>query len=303
MRAPVLMATRGYARPDVGPTWRKAWDLARQLGAAPAALAASHGLWVWHGIRGELPEARRWAIELTPLAEAAGLPTLAAQADALNALWSGQNDEAIAAARRGLVAYDRTRHDAYQGLGGHDPAVGCYVAAALAHHLRDEPEAARTSATEGLALAEQLDQPASRVFALQGLAWVAVLDDDAAAALRLAEQARSEARSAGVTFWDAMAAVVEAWAEARLRPGLPALEGLVGALASSAAAGDGANGPLHAWLHADALIHAGQPTEARRVAAAALGWLPGQERWFVERIEAVILPPEDGSDTASLPPD
>ena len=64
-----LMATRGYAGPEVGETYLRARELCRELGEAPPQLgAALHGLYRFYHVRGELRAAREAGEQLLELA-------------------------------------------------------------------------------------------------------------------------------------------------------------------------------------------------------------------------------------------
>jgi hypothetical protein len=70
-----LIATKGYASPEVETAYQAARDLCRRLGRPPADLfRALRGLWNCYAVRGELQRARNLAEELARLAEAQEQP-------------------------------------------------------------------------------------------------------------------------------------------------------------------------------------------------------------------------------------
>ncbi len=50
------ITARGYAAPEIGPTFARASDLCRRLGATSALVGMTWGTWVWHLVRGDLRE-------------------------------------------------------------------------------------------------------------------------------------------------------------------------------------------------------------------------------------------------------
>ena len=73
---PALIATRGYAAPDVAHTYARARDLCRRLGDTPQLFVALRGLQTFHAVRAELQMALELAEELLLLAQRQHDPTL-----------------------------------------------------------------------------------------------------------------------------------------------------------------------------------------------------------------------------------
>ena len=64
---PALIATKGYADPDVGHTYSRARELCQQVGETPHLFPVLFGLWLFHLVRGELQTARHEAEEFLRL--------------------------------------------------------------------------------------------------------------------------------------------------------------------------------------------------------------------------------------------
>jgi class 3 adenylate cyclase len=66
------MAVQGYAAPDVQRAYSRAHELCRQLGDTPQLFPVLRGLYVYHLLRGELPEAHALGHQLVEIAEETG---------------------------------------------------------------------------------------------------------------------------------------------------------------------------------------------------------------------------------------
>ena len=73
---PVLIATRGYATPDVAHAYARARDLCQRLGDPPQLFVALRGLQLFHVVRAELQTASTLAEDLLLLAQRQHDPTL-----------------------------------------------------------------------------------------------------------------------------------------------------------------------------------------------------------------------------------
>src|SRR5207249_4173942 len=64
-----LIATKGWAAPEVEQAYSRARQLCQQVGEIPQLLSVVYGLWVFYYIRGELQTARELAEQLLTLAQ------------------------------------------------------------------------------------------------------------------------------------------------------------------------------------------------------------------------------------------
>jgi predicted ATPase len=72
---PTLMATKGFAAPEVEQTYARARALCAQVGDTPQLLPTLRGLWRFYHTRGALPTARELADQLSRLAQRTAAPT------------------------------------------------------------------------------------------------------------------------------------------------------------------------------------------------------------------------------------
>src|SRR5262249_51910810 len=75
-----LMATKGYAAPEVGAAYHRALELSRKIGETPELFRVLFGLQTFYLVRAELKKARELAEQLLNLAQRVGDPALLLQA-------------------------------------------------------------------------------------------------------------------------------------------------------------------------------------------------------------------------------
>jgi predicted ATPase len=167
---PPLVATKGYAAPEVETTYTQALALCRQLGETPQLFWVLLGLYRFYLLRPELQTARKLAEQLLRLAQ--NTPDLAFLPDAHRALGIalfhlGELTAALAHLQQSIALYDPQTHRPDQSpLSGQDPKVGSLSYVSWALWLLGYPDQARESSHEALALAEGLSHPLSLAYAL-----------------------------------------------------------------------------------------------------------------------------------------
>ena len=104
-----LIATKGYAAPEVEHTYSRAWALCDQLGRSAELFPVLRGLWNYHLVRGELQRAHDLADRLVALAEEQGAPlrrALARRALGTTLFFFGRFADATAALDEGIAIDD-----------------------------------------------------------------------------------------------------------------------------------------------------------------------------------------------------
>ena len=169
-----LMATRGYAAPEVEQAYRQAYQLCQQAGDPGPLFPVLAGLALFYTVRAEHQTAREVAEQLLTIAQDQPDPVFRLQAHTiLEAIlfYLGELAAAQAQAEQGIALYDRQQHRSLVSLyGGNDPGVTCLAEAATIQWLLGYPDQACKRGREALALAQELAHPLSRAFAL---IWVA----------------------------------------------------------------------------------------------------------------------------------
>jgi adenylate cyclase len=164
-----LLATKGFAAPEVEHTYTRARALCEQVGDTQQVFPVLFGLWEFYEVRGDLQTARELAEQLLTLAQRQQDPALILQGhralgDTL--FWRGEFASALAHLEQGIALYDPQQHRAHAFLYGQDPGMGCLVYAALVLWVLGYPDQALRRSHEALTLVQGLSHPFSLGFAL-----------------------------------------------------------------------------------------------------------------------------------------
>jgi serine/threonine protein kinase/predicted ATPase len=157
-----LVATQGFAAPEVEQTYLRARELCQRAEELPTLFPVLYGLWNMYLVRGELPRCLELATQMDALAENQTDHVFRLVAhNVLQQPLFHRGD--LTAARRhqeqGLALYDAHQHRALTAVYGEDPGVGCLVySAATLWHL-GYPEQAIQSARAARRLADEVGGP------------------------------------------------------------------------------------------------------------------------------------------------
>ena len=169
---PALMATRGYAAPEVAATYHRARELCEQAGDTAELFPVLWGMFVLYLGRAEHETARELAEQCLSLARRLDAPALLLEAHlALGVSWFylGQLSQAHAHLEQGMRLYDPQQHHALAfRYGNFDPGVTCLAYAAWTLWLLGYPDQALARANEALTLAQNLEHPYTLA---RGLYW------------------------------------------------------------------------------------------------------------------------------------
>ncbi len=164
-----LLATRGYAAPEVGHVYARARELCQQIGETPQLFPTLWLLNNFYGIRGEYQTAIELGEQMLSLAQRAQDPLLVAVGH-LSLGWVlvhlGEFTSARAHLEHMIAFYDPQQHRSLAFIYGHDPGVTSRAWEAWALWFLGYPEQALKRSREALALAQELDHPFTLAFAL-----------------------------------------------------------------------------------------------------------------------------------------
>ncbi len=172
---PVLMATKGFAAPDVEASYNRAQELCERVGETPQLFPVLWGLWLNNNSRGQNQTAQELGERLLAVCQCEKDASLLLQAH--HALWTTlfSIGELVAAkdhTQQGLALYDPQQHRSHAFLyGGHDPGVCCKQHAALIFWMLGYPDQAEKYAKDAVRLARELSHPFSIALALWHAAW------------------------------------------------------------------------------------------------------------------------------------
>ena len=182
-----LLATKGFAAPEVKSAYVRARELCQQVGDISHIFPVLFGLWGYYHLRMEWQTTRELAEELLALAQRHQDPGYLlmghrALGDTLS--WLGEFVAARTHLEAGIALYDFDQHHTYAFLYGQDPLMGCRAYAARVLWILGYPDQALQQSEAAVTVAQQLAHPFSLGFALNYAAdqhglrreWQAVLD-------------------------------------------------------------------------------------------------------------------------------
>jgi predicted ATPase len=165
---PALMATKGYAAPDVEHVYTRAWTLCRQVGETAQSFEVLRGLRMFYFVRGELQTALELSEQLLALAEQQQDPVYLVEAHFTLGSTLQHRGEFVAAREhqeQGLACYDAQEHRTLAFRYGEDPSVQCLSFAAHTLWYLGYPTQARAKGQEALTRAQELEHPFSVAWA------------------------------------------------------------------------------------------------------------------------------------------
>jgi predicted ATPase len=203
-----LVATQGFAAPEVKKTYDRARELCREAAETPQLFPALWGMWLVYFTQGDHRSALELGEQLLNLAQGVQDSKLLLQAH--HALWStlpylGDLDSARAHCEQGIALYDAQQHHALTfRYGGHNPGVCCLNFRGPVLWYLGYPDQALQRNTEALAMAQELSHPLTLALTLYWLALVYQLRRESARTIGIAEAGISlatEHRFALISGW------------------------------------------------------------------------------------------------------
>jgi len=209
-----LMATKGYAHPDVGRTHERARQLCLRLGDQRRLAWVLMALWSFYVNGARLKEALEVAHAIRSRGEASPDPAVrlqSLQAVGATLLWMGRFAEARGLLERSLEGSD-PRHQPSYPTGVVDPSVFCLVVLSRLLALTGHLDQALTRAREAVERAQGLAHSHSLAYAMFFLSYVHQGRGEAAAARQQAEVAMALSRELGLLQILEWGHVVHGWA-------------------------------------------------------------------------------------------
>jgi DNA-binding SARP family transcriptional activator/predicted ATPase len=212
-----LQAARSMTAPEVEAAYRRAEELAHQVGEPPELFPARWGWWALKFSVSEQQVALEIGNELLAFSAKWHDPDLTLQAH--HALWTssfatGNISAALAHCEEGRAIYRPEAHHAQLYVyGGHDPGICGLSFAGPVQWLLGYPDRALSTAQLALDLSTRFTHPATLV---QPLYWLAVLHQlrrDAPAVRLQAEAARHLSTKHAIPTWQGWDTCLLGWAE------------------------------------------------------------------------------------------
>jgi class 3 adenylate cyclase/predicted ATPase len=294
-RAGSIMATKGFAAPELLDAYSRARDLAERRHDANNQFAALWGLHISR-IQGlHFEEAHRLSDKLLILTRDSdddGLRLQAHHAAWSTYLWSGKPALALRHAEAGQRLYDCERHRAHAlTYGGHDPGACACQTVGFAGWLNGYPDRSRANYDAAVRTAEQLGHPASIMIAHSFAAMGSQFRRDPEASLRHIAAAETVATEQRLMLqFDAR--VLRGGATMVLGAAQEAAAGIRDGLAARAA-GTKLLRPYSLGLLCDALRMAGNIDGALKAVTEGLATIEATgERWWeaeLQRLRGILL--------------
>jgi predicted ATPase/DNA-binding winged helix-turn-helix (wHTH) protein len=270
---PALMATRGYAAPEVEQTYARARALCQQVGETPQLFPVLRGLCQFYRNNGAFLTARELGEQLVHLAQREALPTLCLEAhEELGATLYHLGEFAAAwiYLEQGIALIDPMVQRAQVLRDDVVPGVRCLVYASLTLWCLGYPIQAMQRGQEALTLTRDLAHLPSLALVQHFVAFLHYYRRDVPALQAQAETLLTLATAHDFPLWAGFSTLWEGWAMAvqgQSEAGLARMHQGVGATLALRQTG---SSPARLLLLAEAGAHAGQVDEGLRFLAEAL---------------------------------
>jgi predicted ATPase len=266
-----LIATKGYAAPEVERAYTRARTLCQQIGEVPRLLQVLLGLEAYYVVRAELQTAYELAQQCLHLAQQVQNPARllnSHHALGLTLFHLGEFAAAVTHLEQGMLLYDVQQHRPHHNL--QNPGVACRSYAAWALWHLGYPEQARTRLHEAVTLARGLSHPYSMAYVLCFAAGLHQYLHDGQMAQETAEEAIAISIEHGFPFWFAMGTCLYGWALAQPGQGAEGIEQGRRGIAAWRATGAELAQPHWLSLLAETYGHVGQVEAGLEVLDEAL---------------------------------
>jgi DNA-binding winged helix-turn-helix (wHTH) protein/predicted ATPase len=262
-----LIATEGYASPDVGPTYTRARELCRLVGETEEISQVLWGLWTFYIVKAEMGTARAIAEEFLSVAERLAYSELTMEVTLIHL---GEFAPAMDHFERAFALYDpETRRDDTLRY-SQNSGVATQVYAAWALWFLGRPDQALDRIEKTLALARDLAEPHGLAHAFFYAATLYQLRREDRLAVQLAEAGIAVSSEHGLVLYQAVATVIRGWALIAQDRYYEAVEQIQQGLAAYQATGTELLRTHFSALLAEALHKAGKTLEALHVLEEAL---------------------------------
>jgi predicted ATPase len=282
---PTLMATKGYAAPEVEHAYARARELCEQVGETPHLFRVLHGLQRFYLIRAELQTTRELGEQLLTLAQS--MPDSAFLLQAHRALgdtlfWLGEVAQARVHFEQGITLYHPQQHRSLALVYGEDPGVICLCYGARALWWLGYPDHALQRIREAQTLARELSHPLTLVFASYFAVVLHASYREAQAAQERSEAAIALSTEHGFALRLTRGTVLHGWALVERGQGEKGITEMYQGLAAYRATGAEVARPYWLALLAEAYGKLGQPEKGLMAVDEGLAVIPKTGERFYE---------------------
>jgi predicted ATPase len=279
-----LIATEGYASPNVGKVYMRARELYEQLGDSPDVSEVFWGLWTFHTLSAELETARHLAERFLELGERlpyAGITLRAHWALEITFMHLGNFELALDHFDKALALYEPEAHRDDSYLYALNPGVAMPCFASWAQWILGRSDESLKRLDEALALACELSEPQGLAHAYLFAAVLYNLRRDTVKTQEYAEAAIETSAEHGLVMYQAMATIMQGWALSEQGRETEAIDKIRSAIAALDATSTSLVRPHFLALLSLALSKANQIEDARRVLDEAIAMVNSKgERYY-----------------------
>ena len=283
-----LMATKGFAAPEVENVYLRARELCEQVGETPELFPVLYGLLAFYFARAEHKRAHELGEQMLRLAQSRQDPALLMVAHLVMGailFFLGELTPARTHLEQGSALYDSPQHHSLAFIyGSVDPGVDCLCNTTTALWHLGYPEQALKRNHEALSLAQELSHPSSLAYALDSAAWLHQSRREGQAVQERAEAAIALSTEQGFPYWLAWGTMLQGWGLAEQGQVEEGIAQIREGLAAWQATGSEAWWPYFLALLAEMHGKGGQAEEGLRAVEEALA--------FVERTEERVYEAE-----------
>jgi tRNA A-37 threonylcarbamoyl transferase component Bud32/tetratricopeptide (TPR) repeat protein/Cdc6-like AAA superfamily ATPase len=190
-RALALRFVKGWAAPELEPTFVRARQLCAELDDPPALVPVMWNVALFNMLRGDLALVQQQVVPLTAKAEASGESAFVMSACHIDGVlneFMGPVQRSMELLERARELHDPARHGEYSAMFGMDPGMVARAMSARTLWAAGYPDRALVRGQETIALSKSQRQPVTLVFALLIIEGVHVYRGEAAEAIALGEQ-------------------------------------------------------------------------------------------------------------------
>jgi predicted ATPase len=256
-----LLASKGYAAPEVEAAYKRANELCQKIGETPQLLPVIYGLWAFFFVRAQHSEALRLATQLVTLSGEAQDRSLLMQGHtALGEVLTscGKFDEAMKHFGEIESLYDFGEHRSLAFVFGQDAKIMALSWSSLTLWLQGHPDEAVQASEDALQLATEVDHPFSICYGLFCAAWLYYLRGEYHLVDERARACLSLSTAQGFPYWSTWALILGGGVDAAQGLSQSALEKIGQGIAIHRMVGAGLGEPFYHIVLANALAQAGQ---------------------------------------------
>jgi predicted ATPase len=209
-----LIATKGYAAPEIARSTTRARELVDQVGDTEQRFPVLYRQWVYHLIRTEYHTARTLGEEFLHHAKREGDPALALMGHRIlgvTQLYLGELSTARVHLEQTLALYDAAQHRTLAFRFAQDPQIACQAVLSLVLWLLGYPEQAGRLSHEAIANARALEHINTLAYTLFWGSLLAAFGHKVEAVEQQAQALIALSEEQGLAFWLAYATSLDGW--------------------------------------------------------------------------------------------